>query len=63
MNKKIRKIDDPQDYNESGIKDIMEDLENTTKAALDSAPKIKKDQVKHEEDTSKEILYGSNNGS
>jgi response regulator of citrate/malate metabolism len=42
-NKNTRKIDNPKAYNESGIKDTMEDLENTTKAALHSAPEVDKE--------------------
>ncbi|HYX55821.1 MAG TPA: hypothetical protein VE818_06660 [Nitrososphaeraceae archaeon] len=61
INKKTRKIDDPNDYKESGIKDTMEDLQNTTKAALDSAPELSKEQVTHGNDTSKELLYGGSN--
>jgi len=39
-NKKTRKIDDPKDYEDSSIKDTMEDLENKAKSALHSAPEI-----------------------
>jgi hypothetical protein len=38
MSKKTRKIDDPKAYKESGIKDIMEGLENSAKDSLDLAP-------------------------
>ena len=43
MSKNTRKIDDPKDYTESGIKETMEDLEKTTKAGLDSAPELSKE--------------------
>ena len=61
INKKTRKIDDPKAYKESGIKDAMEDLENTAEAALHSAPELDKEQVTHGDDTSKELLYGVSN--
>ena len=56
MSKNTRKIDDPKDYKESGIKETMEDLEKTTKAGLDSAPELSKEQLTHGYDTSKELL-------
>ena len=59
-NKNTRKIDNPKAYNESGIKDTMEDLENTAKAALHSAPEVDK-EVPNSEETTKEILYGGSN--
>ena len=61
MTKNTRKIDDPKDYKESGIKETMEDLEKTTKAGLDSAPELSKEQLTHGDDTSKELLYGGGN--
>jgi hypothetical protein len=61
MSKNTRKIDDPKDYKESGIKETMEDLEKTTKAGLDSAPELSKEQLTHGDDTSKELLYGGGN--
>jgi hypothetical protein len=59
MSKKTRKIDDPKDYKESGIKETMEDLEKTTEAGLNSAPELSKEHLTHGDDTSKELLYGS----
>ena len=61
MSKNTRKIDDPKDYKESGIKETMEDLEKTTKVGLDSAPALNKEQLTHGDDTSKELLYGGGN--
>ena len=61
MSKNTRKIDDPKDYKESGIKDTMKDLEKTIKVGLDSAPELSKEQLTHGDDTSKELLYGSGN--
>ena len=61
MSKKTRKIDDPKDYKESGIKETMEDLEKTTEAGLNSAPELSKEHLTHGDDTSKELLYGGDN--
>ncbi len=61
MSKKTRKIDDPKDYKESGIKETMEDLEKTTEAGLNSAPELSKEHLTHGDDTSKELLYGGGN--
>src|SRR3712207_7347038 len=55
MSKKTRKIDDPKDYKESGIKETMEDLEKTTEAGLNSAPELSKEHLTHGDDTSKEL--------
>ena len=60
MNKKVRKIDDPEDYEKSGFKDIMDDVENTKNEALESVPQVPDEQVPTKDDTSKELLYGSN---
>ena len=60
-NKKTRKIDNPKDYEDSGIKDTMEDLENKAKSALHSAPEITREQLPNSKETTKEILYGGGN--
>jgi hypothetical protein len=43
--KKIQKIEDRKDYEKSGFKSIMEDVEETKKQALESVPQIPKEQV------------------
>ena len=44
----------------------MEDMEDTKNEALESLPKVKKEQIPSDNETSKEILYGGdgegNNG-
>lgn len=59
MSKKVRKIDDQEDYEKSGFKDIMDDVEKTKKEALESVPQIPDEQVPTKRETSKELLYGS----
>ena len=60
MSKKVRKIDDHEDYEKSGFKDIMDDVENTKNRVLESVPQIPDKQVPPKDETSKELLYGSN---
>jgi hypothetical protein len=66
MSKKTNKINNPNDYKKSSFKDIMEDMEDTKNEALESLPKVKKEQIPSDNETSKEILYGDdgegNNG-
>jgi hypothetical protein len=67
MSKKATKrIENKDDYEASSFKDVIEDMEDTKDKALESLPKIRKEQVPSGEETSKEILYGDddndNNG-
>jgi hypothetical protein len=66
MSKKTNKINNPNDHKKSSFKDIMEDIEDTKNEALESLPKVKKEQIPSDNETSKEILYGGdgegNNG-
>ena len=58
MSKKTRKINNPTEYKKSSFKDIIEDTEDAKIKALESAPKVKKEQIPSDNETSKEILYG-----
>jgi hypothetical protein len=58
MSKKTKKIQNKDDFEKSGFKDIIEDTEHTQDKALESVPKIRKEQVPSEEEVSKDILYG-----
>ena len=58
-NRKVRKIDDQEDYEKSGFKSMMEDVEKTKNKALESVPQIPKEQVPSGEETTKELLEGS----
>jgi hypothetical protein len=60
VSKKVRKIDDQEDYEKSGFKDIMDDVENTKNEALESVPQIPDEQIPTKDETSKELLYGIN---
>jgi hypothetical protein len=60
VSKKVRKIDDQEDYEKSGFKNIMDDEEKTKNEALESVPQIPDEQVPTKDETSKELLYGSN---
>ena len=59
MSKKTKKIVSQDDYEKSSFKDIVEDMEDTKNKALESAvPKVKKQQIPNDVETTKEILYG-----
>ena len=59
MSKKTTKrIQNEDDYEKSSFKDVIEDMEDTKDKALETLPKIRKEQVPTGEETSKEILYG-----
>ena len=58
-NKKIRKIDNQEDYEKSGFKSMMDDVEKTKTEALESMPQIPKEQVPSGDETTKELLEGS----
>ena len=54
--KEIRKIDDREDYEKSGFKSIMEDVEKIINEALESVPQIPEEQVPNNEETTKELV-------
>ena len=57
--KKTKKIDSQDDYEKSSFKDIIEDMEDTKNNVLETAvPKVKKEQIPSDNETTKEILYG-----
>jgi hypothetical protein len=56
---KVRKVEDQEDYEKSGFKGMMDDVENTKKEALESVPQIPREQVPSGEETTKELLEGS----
>ena len=58
MTRKTKRIQNEDDFEKSGFKEIIEDMEDTKDKALESAPKIKKEQIPSGEETSNEILYG-----
>ena len=59
MRKKTKKINNQDDYENSSFKGIVEDVESTKNEALESAvPKVKKQQIPSDDETTKEILYG-----
>ena len=57
--KRTKRIQNKDDYEKSSFKDIVEDMEDTKDKALESLPKIRKEQVPTGEEVSKEILYGN----
>ena len=59
VNRKIRKINDQEDYERSGFKSLIEDVEKTKKEVLESVPQIPREQVPSGKETTKELLEGS----
>jgi hypothetical protein len=59
VNQKIRKINDQEDYEKSGFKSIIEDVEKTKKEVLESVPQIPREKVPSGKETTKELLEGS----
>jgi hypothetical protein len=59
VNKEIRKIDDQENYEKSGFKSIMVDVEETKKEALESVPQIPSEQIPSREETMDVLLEGS----
>jgi hypothetical protein len=58
-NRKILKIDDKEDYEKSGFKSVMKDVEKTKKETLESVPQIPREQIPSGKETTKELLEGS----
>jgi hypothetical protein len=57
--KKILKVDDKEDYEKSGFKSIMENVEETKKQALESVPQIPGEQIPSGEEVTKDLLDGN----
>jgi hypothetical protein len=60
MSKKTKRIQNKDDYKKSSFNDIMENMEDAKNRALESVPKIRKEQVPSDDETSTQILYGDN---
>ena len=60
MSKRTKRIKDKDDYEESSFKNIVNDMEDTKRKALEVVPKVRKEQVPSGDETSNEILYGDN---
>jgi len=56
---KILKVDDQEDYEESGFKSIMDNVEETKKQALESVPQIPREQIPSGEEVTNELLDGN----
>jgi hypothetical protein len=55
--KKILKVDDQEDYEKSGFKTMMDNVEETKKQALESVPQIPREQIPSE--VTKDLLDGN----
>jgi hypothetical protein len=56
---KVLKIDDQEDYEKSGFKSMMDNVEETKKQVLESVPQISRGQVPSGEEVTKELLDGN----
>ena len=57
--KKVLKVDDQEDYEKSGFKSMMDNVEETKKQALESVPQIPRGQIPSGEEVTKDLLNGS----
>ena len=57
--KKILKVDDQEDYEKSGFKSMMDNVEKTKEQALESVPQIPKEQIPSGEEVTKDLLDGN----
>jgi len=57
--KKVLKVDDQEDYEKSGFKSMMDNVEETKRRALESVPQIPRGQIPSGEEVTKELLDGS----
>jgi hypothetical protein len=57
--KKILKVDDQEDYEKSGFKSMMDNVEETKKQALESVPQIPREQTPSGEEVTKDLLDGN----
>ena len=57
--KKILKVDDQEDYEKSGFKSMMDNVEKTKEQALESVPQIPKEQIPSGKEVTNELLYGN----
>ena len=54
-NIKVRKVEDQEDYEKSGFKGMMDDVENTKKESLESVPQISREQIPSGEDNNRTV--------
>jgi hypothetical protein len=56
--KKVLKVDNQEDYEKSGFKSMMDNVEETKKQALESVPQIPREQIPSGKEVTKELLDG-----
>jgi hypothetical protein len=59
VEKKLLKVDDQEDYEKSGFKSMMDNVEETKKQALESVPQIPREQIPSGEEVTKDLLDGN----
>jgi hypothetical protein len=53
---KILKVDDQEDYEKSGFKSMMDNVEETKKQALETVPQIPREQIPSGKEVTNELL-------
>jgi hypothetical protein len=54
-NIKVRKVEDQEDYEKTGFKGMMDDVEYTKKESLESVPQISREQIPSGEDNNRTV--------
>jgi hypothetical protein len=57
--KKVLKVDNQEDYEKTGFKSMMDNVEEIKKQALESVPQIPREQIPSGKEVTKELLNGS----
>jgi hypothetical protein len=59
IEKKVLKVDDQEDYEKSGFKSMMDNVEDIKKQALESVPQIPREQIPSGKEVTEELLDGN----
>jgi hypothetical protein len=59
VEKKLLKVDDQEDYEKSGFKSMMDNVEETKKQALESVPQIPRGEIPSGKEVTNELLDGN----
>jgi hypothetical protein len=59
IEKKVLKVDDQEDYEKSGFKSMMDNVDDIKKQALESVPQIPREQIPSGKEVTEELLDGN----
>jgi hypothetical protein len=57
--KEVLKVDDQEDYEKSGFRSMMDNVEETKKQAIESVPQIPRGQIPSGKEVTEELLDGN----